>query len=251
MQTIRELLKPQKEKVDETLALAEIGKNAKVVFHDLSNHLTALGMSVNNLEADLARNARQLKEYTERSKRARSNIEYVTTLLRSHIDPTASMAFCPEKEMTQIISVFSDRAARLSVAIEFRVDDDSKSNILLFGNRLVFVNAITNLISNALESFPAATKTKNRKNKNARKITVQLKSGIKKILICVRDTGRGIGAKNRRSIFKPHFTTKPTGHGLGLSSTKINLAREFSAALRIKSSTRGSQFSIEIPKKTF
>jgi signal transduction histidine kinase len=39
------------------------------------------------------------------------------------------------------------------------------------------------------------------------------------VRIVVTDTGTGIAASNLSRIFEPHFTTKPTGHGFGLSTS--------------------------------
>lgn len=40
------------------------------------------------------------------------------------------------------------------------------------------------------------------------------------ILIIVRDTGPGLTEEAARNLFKPFFTTKPTGSGLGLYTAK-------------------------------
>jgi signal transduction histidine kinase len=39
------------------------------------------------------------------------------------------------------------------------------------------------------------------------------------VRIVVTDTGPGIAASNLTRVFEPHFTTKPEGHGFGLSTS--------------------------------
>ena len=51
-------------------------------------------------------------------------------------------------------------------------------------------------------------------------ITVAIAEQEKEFLIDVTDTGKGIAAKNVAKVFKPGFTTKKRGWGLGLSLSK-------------------------------
>jgi two-component system sensor kinase FixL len=46
------------------------------------------------------------------------------------------------------------------------------------------------------------------------------KHDTRSIIICVRDTGVGFDEKNKDSLFKPFFTTKKEGLGMGLSINK-------------------------------
>jgi signal transduction histidine kinase len=70
--------------------------------------------------------------------------------------------------------------------------------------------ALTNIIINAIEAMP--------ENDGLLEITTKLQQDI--CVIIVKDNGCGISKENLDSIFKPYFTTKPGGLGLGLSNTK-------------------------------
>jgi signal transduction histidine kinase len=50
-------------------------------------------------------------------------------------------------------------------------------------------------------------------------ITSSLDDRGRLVRVVVTDTGPGIAASNLTRVFEPHFTTKPEGHGFGLSTS--------------------------------
>lgn len=78
-------------------------------------------------------------------------------------------------------------------------------------NRDLFEWAIENLIKNALDAV------------KQKKGVITIETGIldkKRVYIDVRDNGIGITAKRKHDIFKPGYSTKKRGWGLGLSLAK-------------------------------
>ncbi len=51
-------------------------------------------------------------------------------------------------------------------------------------------------------------------------LTIELEDAGSHLYIKVTDTGKGIAKNNLGNIFKPGFTTKKRGWGLGLTLTK-------------------------------
>ncbi|MDZ7385542.1 MAG: HAMP domain-containing histidine kinase [candidate division KSB1 bacterium] len=79
-------------------------------------------------------------------------------------------------------------------------------------NRDLIEWAVENLVKNALEALPEGGGV----------VTISLGLGEKgrTVYIDVKDTGRGIHSRHRREIFKPGFSTKRRGWGLGLNLAK-------------------------------
>lgn len=165
----------------EILELAEIGKNARVVFHDLANHITALSLSIKNLENGFARDSERLSEYSRRSEVARQRMEYIASLLRSHIEKTPDTEFDPGEEIIQVIESFRDKAEVFGIEILIKTGKISK----MTGNRRAFVHIITNLVSNAIDAFRD-------KQKDPRKIVLNLTNSDDLLKISILDTGCGI-----------------------------------------------------------
>lgn len=73
----------------------------------------------------------------------------------------------------------------------------------------LFSWVIENLCKNALDAMAGSGM-----------ICVELKTSRNQVLVDVSDTGKGIPKRKFKTIFKPGFTTKSRGWGLGLSLTK-------------------------------
>jgi signal transduction histidine kinase len=98
---------------------------------------------------------------------------------------------------------------------------------------------IENLLKNALDAM---------EGKGA--ITINIQQQEKEILIDVTDTGKGIAARNLQKVFKPGFTTKKRGWGLGLSLSKRIIEQYHRGQLFVRQSDlgRGTTFRIVLKK---
>jgi len=82
-------------------------------------------------------------------------------------------------------------------------------------------------------------------------LTIQLSQTHKWVLLHIQDTGKGMSAKQIRTIFKPGYTTKKRGWGLGLSLVKRIIYEYHKGKIVVISQPgNGAIFKINIPKKT-
>ncbi len=114
-----------------------------------------------------------------------------------------------------------------------------------------FSQCFYNLVQNALDAMQEV------ENRNLTVKTALLDHG-QGILLSVRDSGCGIPAEHLPRIFEPFFTTKqeitgdleqcrPSGTGLGLSTTKHLLSRYGAQMDVISEMGRGTEFRISVP----
>ncbi len=67
------------------------------------------------------------------------------------------------------------------------------------------------------------------------------------VRLTVTDTGTGIAPSNLSRIFEPHFTTKPEGHGFGLS-TSYRIITNHGGRITVESPPgRGARFTVTLP----
>jgi signal transduction histidine kinase len=113
--------------------------------------------------------------------------------------------------------------------------DRPEEKVMVKISEPLFDWVIENLLKNALDAI------------NGRgTITVTIKNLSSKVMLDISDSGRGISKQNIGKVFKPGFTTKKRGWGLGLSLAKRIVEKYHKGQLFIKSSeiNKGTTFRI-------
>jgi len=104
-----------------------------------------------------------------------------------------------------------------------------------------FSQVIHNLMINARQAMPAGGKVWI----SARRVENQ--GGAPQVVVEFRDNGPGISPSNIKDIFTPYFTTKPTGHGLGLA-TATSIVQSHGGTLSAHSGPgEGATFRLVLP----
>jgi signal transduction histidine kinase len=105
-------------------------------------------------------------------------------------------------------------------------------------NRELFEWVLENLVKNALDAI----------DDSQGQITFAISEKGKSLFLDVSDTGKGIEAKHRKEIFRPGYSTKQRGWGLGLSLSKRIIEDYHRGRLTLKESTlhKGTTFRIKL-----
>ena len=148
----------------------------------------------------------------------------------------------PEPVPTSLIEVmghvidYMDRRTSQKVKMEkvFPPQD-----IIVKINASLFEWVIENLCKNAVDAMEGSGR-----------ITLFMQDEGDKVAIEVSDTGKGIKKKDIGNVFKPGFTTKKRGWGLGLSLAKRIVEEYHKGHIYVKSSEvgKGTTFRIELKK---
>jgi PAS domain S-box-containing protein len=110
---------------------------------------------------------------------------------------------------------------------------------LLIANANGLKQVLINLARNGMEAM---------KEQGGGKLTLALETTCDHIVLMVKDTGPGIPARELERIFKPFYTTKQTGTGLGLFVSK-KIIEEHNGTIRVQTEEEyGTIFSIYLPK---
>ena len=107
-------------------------------------------------------------------------------------------------------------------------------------NRELFEWVIENLMKNALDAMEGA----------AGKISFSISESEHWTILDVSDTGKGIDPKLHKEIFRPGYSTKKRGWGLGLTLSKRIIDEYHKGRLYVKQSTPGvgTTFRMRLPK---
>jgi hypothetical protein len=149
----------------------------------------------------------------------------------------------PQLEEANIVAQVESMVAyikrRSPEKVSFEVNDRGDHEITAMINAPLFDWVIENLLKNALDAMDGHGS-----------IQVLLKNEPTQVVIDVTDTGKGISKKNIASVFKPGFTTKKRGWGLGLSLSKRIIEQYHKGELFVKHSElgKGTTFRIILRK---
>ena len=123
--------------------------------------------------------------------------------------------------------------------ILFTVEVSDNEPLIAHISPPLFDWVIENLLKNALDAMEGKGS-----------INVSMKETATELHIDVTDTGKGISSQNVRQVFKPGFTTKKRGWGLGLSLSKRIIEQYHKGELFVKNSEpgKGTTFRIILKK---
>jgi signal transduction histidine kinase len=116
---------------------------------------------------------------------------------------------------------------------ELRADPGQLQQVLIN----LFLNA-----ADAMNDMPA-----HEGRRRAIGVTTSRDEAARQVRVVVTDTGPGIPGSNLTRIFEPHFTTKPTGHGFGLSTSYRILQSHKGVIVAESPQGRGACFTITLP----
>lgn len=138
----------------------------------------------------------------------------------------------PELKEEDLVIILREFISYLQTRISNKVKIDfiapPKAEILLPLNRYLFEWVIENLCKNSVDAMDG--------NGN---ITISITLDNNKVHIDVADNGKGIPNNKKRTIFKPGFTSKSRGWGLGLTLAKRIITEYHNGKLFVKTSTLG------------
>jgi len=170
-----------------------------------------------------------------------SEIENDLERLKKVADRFSKIGSTPEmreenliKVIERVIAYFERRIPQSGKNIELVIDIKSSSESLKQQftakiNPELFEWVLENLTKNAIDAIEEKTG----------KITYQLSEDRKHIFLDVIDTGKGIDLKYRKEIFRPGFSTKKRGWGLGLSLAKRIIEEYHKGEIFVKTSSPG------------
>lgn len=148
----------------------------------------------------------------------------------------------PKLEETELVSQIQTMMNYIKRRATDKVSFSIQSNepeIIAVINPPLFDWVIENLLKNALDAMNGQGS-----------ISINIKNETTQIIVDVTDTGKGISKNNIAKVFKPGFTTKQRGWGLGLSLSKRIIDLYHKGELFVKQSEpgKGTTFRIVLKK---
>jgi signal transduction histidine kinase len=143
-----------------------------------------------------------------------------------------------DEVMKKVMEYFQRRIPQLGKKVHLHIE--SPEPIRAHINRELFEWVIENLTKNALDAIENGEGT----------IVYSLSKDRRHTFIDVSDSGKGVELKYRNDVFRPGFSTKKRGWGLGLSLSKRIIESYHGGKLFLKESKSGFKTTFRIMLKT-
>jgi two-component system sensor kinase FixL len=193
------------ERICEQAALARIGEMAAVVAHEVRNPLAAVGGAIQVLGRRFPDDSQEASVVREILARLNGLNDLVQDLLRFARTPAPRFG---HSELGAILASASDLLASDPLFHQVRVDIIGNAAPIEVDSELLRI-VFQNLMINAAQAMDGCGT-----------ITATISSGHDRQSVVMADTGPGMTPEVREQLFKPFFTTKAHGSGLGLATVR-------------------------------
>lgn len=131
------------------------------------------------------------------------------------------------EDLKKVTDYFERRLPQTGKSVDLTIEGDKKVCAAI--NPELFDWVIENLIKNSLDAIDTKEGT----------IRIVVETVKKNVEIEVSDSGKGIDLKRRKDVFRPGYSTKKRGWGLGLSLSKRIIEGYHGGKIFVKSSVQG------------
>ena len=213
---------------------------AKQIAHEINNPLTPMKLSVQHLKRAYDNNSERFDEYME--KISRSLVEQIDTLsdIATEFSNFAKMPVAQNERI--------DLLEKINTVVPlFAIDDNKRAfctdfhgleQAMIFADKEQISRVFVNLFKNALQAMPKGRQAE---------IHIDVQKINRMIWIQVKDNGMGIPEEMQEKIFRPNFTTKSSGMGMGLSIVR-SIIKSAGGTINFKTTRgEGTTFIVSLP----
>ena len=222
--------------------LAVIGAMSARLAHEIRNPLSSITLNIDLVRDELDTLSKNNANSAEEARSLLLSIDSELRRIQRVTEDYLQFARMPKprRELVSLNDLLSDgltfmeslfNATKVKVCMEL---DKSLPSIRADDGQLW--QGILNLVRNAIEAMPKGGT-----------LTVRTARRGSTVVLSVSDTGKGMSEEERQQIFKPFFSTKPSGTGLGLPLTQQIVAEHGGSIHFENASDAGTTFVIELP----
>lgn len=220
-----------------------IGQTATMVGHDLRNPLQVIINIIflirENLKALPEAFVKELSKTNlqEKLKIVEEQINYMNKIVSDLQDFARPLK--PETAETKINSLIKETVATITLPANIKLTFNLSENLpVIFIDPALTKRVFTNLATNAIQAMTKGGELK-----------ISTNTRDESMYILFEDTGTGISEENLKNIFKPLFTTKSKGTGMGLLVSKRIIEAQGGKISVESLPQKGTTITIKLPLK--
>lgn len=207
------MLNVQQQRLVETESLCVIGEMSAAVAHSIRNPLASIRTSAElALDGDLQSTRRNANDIIFQVDRLGKWVRDLLVFSRPLTGETQKIDLA--SLVDECLPHFSTQLGKSRVSCEFVPPQAGMP--LVLGTRALATQALASVIANAIEAMPAGGNLR---------LELQPEQQQRRVTLVVADTGAGMSPNELKLVFKPYYTTKRDGLGLGMALVKRIMER--------------------------
>jgi len=228
-------LRRQHRQLVETRTFAVVGELVSAVAHNIRNPLASIRSSAElALELKGEDCAEQLRDIVASADRIEGWMRDLLRFTRAESGPQVPVD--AEAVLRETFAGFARQFERQGIVAAVDVERAS-TGARVRADATLLAHVLHSLIANAIDATPQHGRVEARLGTAPRG----------RVAIAIRDTGRGIAPAELAKVFRPFYTTKPQGFGLGLTLVRRAVDR-FGGSVRIDSEPgAGTTVTLDLP----
>ena len=218
---------------------SELAETAGVFVHEIKNHLSTLILSMQLRAEDFEnpqspRERRALERITRLQGECNRLVEVSNDFLRfTRVKDLTLRPYALSQVLEELLDFFEPTARNSNVRVNVYLPADLPPVHL---DPDLFKQALLNLLLNAQQAMPGGGE-----------ITLMAREEAPWLVLHLIDTGSGIPADVQDNMFKPFYSTKSGGSGLGLPTAR-KVVEAHGGTLHADSTPgRGTRFTLKLP----
>jgi signal transduction histidine kinase len=235
----KELIEFHAQKMENAERLATAGELASGIAHEIKNPLAGISSTIQVMlenKGDFSPNKDILSEMAIQIKR----IEKAVKDLLSYACPPAPEFSAGDlnEDISRCVSFVSSIAEKQGTKLSALLDNSIPTVLL---DSTLIDQVIMNTLMNSLQALGEGGEVS---------VTSEFVSRDRIAVITITDDGPGIPIGVKDKVFRPFYTTKHKGSGLGLSICKTNIERHLGTIEILSTPDKKTSFIIRIPVDT-
>ena len=214
--------------------LAAIGQTAVTLTHEMRNPLASIKLGVSELAALPALDARQRR----RVDIALEQVDRLDALLSEALGYARPVKLSPHPvSLDGVLDYVLEMLEPLLASKAIRIERETCATCAgTYLDRALMIQALLNLLKNALEASPEGGV-----------IAITVRPSARDLVLEIRNGGSPIAAGDLKRVFEPFVSTKSFGTGLGLPLVK-RVIEEHGGGIGVLSDIRqGTRFTVTLP----
>lgn len=229
----------------ESEKIASVLNLAAGVAHELGNPLNSINIHLQLVSRRLAKvtpqpeNAEVFDAVRESVKICSDEVKRLDSIIENFLKALRPMR--PDlkecdllKPLAETLKLLDGELSNLNISVEVKTSGQLP---MVLADENLIKQLYFNLLKNAMEAISGKGR-----------ITITATSSDKDVTISVADTGCGIDSDGISRLFQPYYTTKPDGHGLGMTIIQSIVRAHFGKISVDSKKGEGTTISVKFPR---